>query len=267
MPQVNGDCGASSGAPAPNCGVWGDCDTRMGVVGTSNRGEGVVGTSNRSTGVRGRSEQARGVRGDGARYGVHGYSWGQGSDTDPSVYAGVYAQGNDFGVYCRGALLGLYSEGAAQAGFFNGPVYVNGAFTVFSPHPKSVAVPHPDGRLRKLYTLESPESWFEDFGRAEVIEGHAQVELDGDFAAMVDTDDYHVFVTPEGESNGLYVSERTPRGFEVREQGEGTSTLAFSYRIVVKRKDVEAERLEAVERPPERTLAEVEPPDLEQESQ
>ena len=106
----------------------------------------------------------------------------------------------------------------------------------------------------------------DNFGRAKVIEGQARVELDGDFAAMVDTDDYHVFVTPEGESNGLYVSEKTPRDFEVREQGEGTGTLAFSYRIVVKPKDVEAKRLETVERPPERTLAEVEPPDLEQES-
>jgi len=34
--------------------------------------------------------------------------------------------------------------------------------------PKSAAVPHPDGTLRRLYCVESPESWFEDFGnRAE----------------------------------------------------------------------------------------------------
>jgi hypothetical protein len=78
--------------------------------------------------------------------------------------------------------------------------------------------------------MESPESWFEDFGRAELTEGSAEVELDGDFAALVNTDDYHVFLTPEGDSAGLYVSARSRQAFEVREQGNGTGTVEFSYR-------------------------------------
>jgi hypothetical protein len=241
-----------------------------GVRGTNTGGFGVRGISTDGEGVRGISNTSTGVVGYGRHFGVHGVAAGQGSDTDPTIYAGVFGQGGDFGVYCTGPL-GLYSESPAgaggTAGYFKGNVYVDGSFTVFNPQNKSAAVAHPDGTLRRFYTLESPESRFEDFGRAEVIEGHARVELDEDFAAWVDMDDYHVFVTSEGESNGLYVSERTPRAFEVREQGEGTSTLAFSYRIVVKPKDVEAKRLETVELPPERTLAEVEPPELGQESQ
>jgi hypothetical protein len=69
------------------------------------------------------------------------------------------------------------------------------------------------------------------------------VELDPAFAALVDTEDYHVFLTPEGNSNGLYVSMRSPEEFEVREQGEGTSTVQFSYRLVARPKTVRAERL------------------------
>jgi hypothetical protein len=80
--------------------------------------------------------------------------------------------------------------------------------------------------------VESPESWFEDFGRAELRDGRAAVELDVDFAGLVDTDDYHVFLTPEGESSGLYVSSRTTSTFEVREQPDGRSTtgLQLSHR-------------------------------------
>ncbi|HEY4791115.1 MAG TPA: hypothetical protein VIJ05_07265, partial [Actinomycetes bacterium] len=54
---------------------------------------------------------------------------------------------------------------------------------------------------------------------------------------------------PEGPSNGLYVADRSPTGFEVREQGEGTSEISFSYRIMTKRADARAGRLERLEGP------------------
>ena len=67
---------------------------------------------------------------------------------------------------------------------------------------------------------------------------------------------YRVFLTPEGDCNGLYVSSKSPTGFEVRELKGGTSSLGFSYRVVAKRKDIPGARLERVpmparvERPP-----------------
>jgi hypothetical protein len=127
-------------------------------------------------------------------------------------------------------------------------VFVTGNVSVTGT--KSAAVPHPDGTHRASYALESPETWFEDFGRGELVEGQVRIDLDTDFAAVVKTeDDYHVFLTPEGDSRGLYVSSRSPTGFEVREQQEGTSTLPFSYRVVAKRKDIDAERMAEVEVP------------------
>jgi hypothetical protein len=97
--------------------------------------------------------------------------------------------------------------------------------------------------------MESPQSWFEDFGTGTLAHGTATVELDPDFAALVHTDGYHVFLTPTGDSKGLYVSSRTATGFTVREQQGGTSSLAFDYRVVAKRKDVAAPRLAKVELP------------------
>ena len=98
----------------------------------------------------------------------------------------------------------------AYAGVFYGPVVVGGDFTVFGA--KSAAVPHPDGSHRRLYCMESPESWFEDFGKGTLECGQADVTIDPDFAAVVDMDDYHVFLTQYGGHDDLSVTAQTPLG-------------------------------------------------------
>ena len=80
---------------------------------------------------------------------------------------------------------------------------------------KSAAVPFADGSHRRLYCMESPECWFEDFGEAKLVKGKAQIKLPRDFAAVINVNSYHVFLTPYGPSNGLYVSKRTRQGFVV----------------------------------------------------
>lgn len=110
-------------------------------------------------------------------------------------------------------------------------------------------VPHPDGSHRRLYSIGSPESWFEDFGSAQLVRGMAEVLLDPGFAGLVRTDDYHVFLTPYGDSGGLYVSSQGLTSFRVQEQGGGTSNLKFSYAVVAKRKDVAESRLEPIALP------------------
>jgi hypothetical protein len=54
---------------------------------------------------------------------------------------------------------------------------------------------------------------------------------------------YHVFITPNGDCKGLYVSNKTTYGFEVRELGAGTSSMTFDYRLVAKRTGYENVRL------------------------
>ncbi len=89
---------------------------------------------------------------------------------------------------------------------------------------------------RQVYTMESPESWLEDFGSGALEKGVAQVTIDSLFASTVDLEgEYHVFLTPLGDSNGLYVTNKTATGFEVRESDGGTSNIAFDYRIVAHR--------------------------------
>ena len=100
------------------------------------------------------------------------------------------------------------------------------------------------GRHRALYAVESPENWFEDFGSAKLSLGVETVKIDSVFGQTINsTMDYHVFLTPNGDCKGLYVSKKTPTSFEVRELGGGQSSVSFDYRIVARRKGYESVRM------------------------
>jgi hypothetical protein len=210
---------------------------RFGVDGQSpagTNGVGVYGAGD--TGVVGIAYSASGV------FGIAPQSFG---------FAGVYGTGY-FGVRASSEIgFGLYAKGRRNqpggAAFFEGRVAIAGSLIVYGP--KSAAVPHADGSHRLLYALESPESWFEDFGEGKLAKGKAVVKIDPEFATVVKTNQYHVFVTPYGDSHGLYVTKKTGKGFEVREQQGGKGNVEFSYRIVAKRKDIKGERLKKIDLP------------------
>jgi hypothetical protein len=185
-----------------------------------------------------------------------------------STYAGPGPGAGGFGVYGLSAkghgLVGAVATGGAAAvvgatngvagayaAAFYGPAIVGGDFTVFGA--KSAAVLHPDGTRRRLYCLESPESWFEDFGEGQLECGHAEVAIDPDFAAVTALDKYHVFLTGYDGQYDLSVTDRTPAGFRVRSKS-GEADGSFSWRIVAKRRDIPAPRFEAVTAPPEPVL-------------
>jgi hypothetical protein len=127
----------------------------------------------------------------------------------------------------------------ALAGFFVGNIIVTGRILAGI---KDGIVPFPDGSERVLHCMESPEHWFEDFGSARLTRGRVTVKLDADFAKVVKLNEYRVFLTPEGDCQGLFVRSKSGTSFEVCELQGGTSNIAFSYRIVAKRKDVKAHR-------------------------
>ena len=188
------------------------------MLGDSNLGSGVAGFSNSGEGVSGQSTSGVGVRG--------------------------FSQ-NNIGVSAQGSI-GLVATGNQLAARFEGNVLVQGNFTVTGT--KAAAVPFPDGSHRQLYCTESPESWFEDLGFGELIDGEAEVQLDPIFRSVVTTEPYHVFITEYGDNNGLYVSSRTSEGFVVRAKASAGNG-AFSYRIVAKRKGSLAPRFEKVSLP------------------
>ena len=69
------------------------------------------------------------------------------------------------------------------------------SFWTLTASVKRAVVPFPDGTQRALDCMESPENWFEDFGEAKLKSGRAVVKLDADFAKVIKSGDYRVFVT------------------------------------------------------------------------
>jgi hypothetical protein len=65
-----------------------------------------------------------------------------------------------------------------------------------------------------------------------MVGGVANVAIDPAFAAVMDHKWYYVFLTPLGDTRGLYVSAKAPSAFQVRESEGGRSRLEFDYRIV-----------------------------------
>src|SRR5215472_183329 len=137
---------------------------------------------------------------------------------------------------------GKFALVAGGAGGFC-TIDTNGA--LFCPGGTATVAPVDSGRRQvALYSVQSPQNWFEDFGHGQLRGGTASIRLDGTFAQTVNaSSDYHVFLTPEGDCHGLYVTRKTAAGFEVRELGGGQSSVAFDYRIVALRRGSENVRL------------------------
>lgn len=128
----------------------------------------------------------------------------------------------------------------------NGNLNISGNLVVSGT--KSSTAKLQNGREVAFYAVESPENWFEDFGSAELKSGVGWVPLEAAFSEATNASAaYHVFLTPNGDSNGLYVARKTATGFEVREHGGGGSNVAFDYRIVVRRRGYEAIRMAEVQ--------------------
>jgi hypothetical protein len=272
---VYGASSSSAGIGVGGQGFYGVYGTGDPSGGSGVRGDGYYGVygSGSYYGVRGSGTEA-GVRGSGDYYGVYG------SSTETGVYGtgghlGVYGNGSEFGVYGSGPT-GVYGNGGSDGDgvYGTGRSGVHGSGSYYGVHgsgntygvyasgnlgasgTKSAVVALPDDRVVELYAMESPELWFEDFGTGELSDGVAEVTLDPTFALTVNTEaGYHVFLTPNGDCEGLYVASKTAAGFEVRELRGGKSDVAFDYRIAAKRRGYESVRLEQLETDPETAQA------------
>lgn len=133
-----------------------------GIVGQggSALGDGVHGSTVSGTGVSGESGNGVGVR------------------ATSSSSIGLVAVGTTGLFASSSAAGGTAGEFTGNVSVVNGNVTITGGNVTATGGVQSVAVVFPDGSHRRLYSVESPESWFEDFGFAKLVNGQAHVELD-----------------------------------------------------------------------------------------
>ncbi len=196
-----------------------------GVIGTSVNGDGVVGfsTGRNSAGVLARSEKGDGLVAESS-----------GSDA---------------------VALHAHADRPGTAIFF-GHNPTNFAHCLIDPKANlsctgnlrsngMVESAHRDGFGRRViaYASESATATIEDVGSGRLIDGVANVRIDPALAALLDRGRYYVFLTPLGDTRGLYVSHKAVAGFQVHEVEGGRANLDFDYRIVAHPIDAPSDRL------------------------
>jgi len=267
-------------------GVIGSSDTRNGVLGISTFGTGAEGVSHSSAGVFGESDNDIGMYGlSGASSAVGGVNgihftnsntgagfttFGVWGDTGVSGGIGVVGTADDgnslFGKNNTVNHETLYVEN--DSGFSNGLTpyaarfagpgastycYIprdsndNGTGDLVCTGSKSAAVAVDGNRMVRLYAVEAADNWFEDAGSGHLSNGSAAIRFESAFSQTVNPSvEYHIFLTPKGDCEGLYVSHEGPDGFEVHELRGGKSNIAFDYRIMARRKGFENVRMQDV---------------------
>jgi hypothetical protein len=234
---VFGVANATSGSPL---GVYGLSNSTLGV--------GVFGQngSESSSGSSLTGEYAAGVWGDG---GTASGETGVMGTVDDGL-AGFFANNSSTGyksVFIQAgntASLPFIAGYGATLGVLTAYCDIDSSGDFGCTGTKSAIVPIDGGaRTVALSAVESPKNWFEDFGSGQLANGAAVVAIDPEYSQTVNTGvEYHVFLTPNGDCKGLYVTNKTATSFEVRELGGGSSSVSFDYRITALRKNYESVR-------------------------
>lgn len=87
---------------------------------------------------------------------------------------------------------------------------------------------------------EAPENLFQDFGRGQLFQGKAHINLDPILIKNIIVNEKHplrVFIQLKGDCKGVYVINETGSGFDVIELNGGLSNAKFDYFITANRAD------------------------------
>jgi hypothetical protein len=154
-----------------------------------------------------------------------------------------------------GSVLGVYGLATTLAnntwgGYFtngNGDyAYVGGRTAggviqkINGPGAVSTIVKNTKGSLINLYCPESPEILFQDFGNGNLVNGQAHIDLDPDFSKNILVNNNHplrVIIQLEGDCKGVFVTNKTGNGFDVKELQNGNSNVAFTWFVSANRAD------------------------------
>jgi len=205
----------------------------------ANTGAGIVGstaqTNASSAGLWGQNQNGNGT-------GVIGLGNNLGSSVLVAGSGGAF-NGLTTGVYARNtsanASQAVYTDNfgdIVRVNYWNGVTLfkINGAGTV------STVVGDGKGGKVTLHAPESPEIYFTDYGEGKLVNGKAHIDIDPLFARNVTINKKHplrVYIQLEGDSKGVYVTNKSSTGFDVVELDGGKSNVPFQWNIVCNRAD------------------------------
>jgi hypothetical protein len=227
-------------------GVYGSASgpTGVGVYGVASFAESAGGPTS--------GNETMGVYGTAANgYGVEGTTGVQQSQS-PGLFAGLLGIDSTANFGNNDGVLGLTNNGyfgvegvgvegssdatplaaANSAGTVVWSVDASGTVTT-TANAQAIATVR-GGERARTFVPTSTTPLLEDVGSATLVRGVSTVRFDPAFGSSISSGVYQVFITPNGESKGLYVERKTASEFTVRENSNGRSTIGFDYRIVAK---------------------------------
>ncbi len=145
------------------------------------------------------------------------------------LYADAFGPTIDAAIICQNA-----SDGnQVDIAYFDGITSYKIIGSV--PGLVSMSVKNTNGDYVVMHAPETPECYFEDYGEAQLSNGKVHVSLDPTFAKNICVNQKHplrVYIQPEGDCKGVYVTNKTNTGFDVVELNGGTSNISFQYHII-----------------------------------
>lgn len=248
-----------SGASTTNAGVFGEefggvgasGDNNAGVLGVMTWGQGILAEGGGSSPTRTGFPFTKGLYVVGGNTGTGTtYAVGEEIEAADTNTDALYSFNNADGRYIIGLPAGNTNllEGFGGGGSFrfdvNGNEVITGLITTAGACSGGCSPIKGHENRVVTYSAQSSEPTVEDYGEGRLVAGSGAVKIDSAFARSIDVrQGYLVFLTPEGDNRGLYVTQRSASGFMVRESQGGTATIGFMYRIVAKPFGVTAARL------------------------
>ncbi len=236
---VEGEDGSTNGNHF-DAGVYGESANGQGVYGHSTGNYGIQGESTATNylagaGVGAFSQNGAAIFAQSGTIGVVAFQAQQGAAGE-AIYADTYGNSSSTAIVAvarNGGRVFVGSDGSGDVASIDssGNMILKGSLIQHGA-PLSV-IQATSGQQFATYAAQTATPTVEDFGRSTLRQGRTYVALEPAFASTIDRSSYMVFLTPEGDSHGLYTTP-SPTGFTVRENGGGHSSLAFSYRIVAK---------------------------------
>jgi hypothetical protein len=176
---------------------------------------------------------------NGTDYSVYGFSGayqaglltGRSANSSASTHIGLGIQAGLMGSWIKGDVYGAMVKGERYSLYVDGQTYTN--------QPITQLVEMADGSKQPTYTTASTQPDVYARGKATLYNGRASVQFDKAFQQVISSlpEDITVTVTPIGSSKGLYLSSYDAKGFEIAENGEGSSNISFTWIAIGKRKD------------------------------
>jgi hypothetical protein len=158
-----------------------------------------------------------------------------------ALYVYATSSGSD-AIDANGGYIGLIGRAPASSGLY--PLVLtdsNGTDLDFTDtsgnfyyHGSLIQFTKTRGGEAGSFACQDTTATMEDVGTARLVNGMAFVPLHRTFAAAIElqADPYRVFLTPNGDTRGLFVAQKTTNGFMVRESEHGRDSVTFDYRVV-----------------------------------